>query len=49
MGSFTNNNLTERGTNQDFGYVVAYKRWSLREVPHCYQALHQNVVHKTVN
>ena len=28
-GSFTNSNLTDRGTNQDFGWVVAYGRWLL--------------------
>ena len=27
MGSFTN--LTDGGTNQDFGQVVTYGRWSL--------------------
>ena len=29
MGSFTNSNLTDGGTNQDFGQVVTYGRWSL--------------------
>ena len=32
-GSFTNNNFTDGGTNRDFGEVVLYERWSLREVP----------------
>ena len=33
MGSFTNSNLTDRGTNQDFSLEVAYERWSLRGFP----------------
>ena len=28
-GSFTDSNLTDRGTNRDFGEVVAYRRWPL--------------------
>ena len=33
MGRFTNSNLTDGGTNQNFGQVVVYEKWSLREVP----------------
>ena len=33
MGSFTNINWTDGGTNWDFGWVVALEGWSLREVP----------------
>ena len=33
MGSFTDSNLTDVYTNQDFVCVVAYERWLLRQVP----------------
>ena len=29
MGSFINSNLTDAGTSRDFGWEVAYRRWSL--------------------
>ena len=33
MGSFINSNLTDGGTDRGSGQVVAYERWSLREIP----------------